>query len=95
MTENNKLYTFLLEYKGGTYISQIEADSNKSALMKWSESLNVSEIEGIGEKMKEQIKNAAKLETPSLLQGMNNVWCATFLLAGNLALVNFVKTETD
>jgi hypothetical protein len=94
MAKNTKTYTFLLEFKGGTYISQIEAGSPKTALTKWSESLNIVEIEGIEGKMKEQIKDDAKVQEPSLLQGMNNVWCATFLLADNLALVNFVQTES-
>lgn len=64
MTKNNKLYTFFLEYKGGTYLSQISAASPQEALMKWSERLNVNEIKGLGEKTKEQLIKDAKLEVP-------------------------------
>jgi hypothetical protein len=44
----NKLYTFFLTYKGGLYISQILAESPKCAVLKWSESLSIEEIVGLG-----------------------------------------------
>ena len=94
MNKNN-VYTFLLEYKGGTYLSQIKAESPQNALTKWSESLSVTEIKGLGEKTKEQLIKDTKLEEPCLIEGMSNVWCATFVLANNLALLHYVQTKTN
>lgn len=93
MTKNNKLYTFFLEYKGGTYLSQISAASPQEALMKWSERLNVNEIKGLGED-KRTTNKRCKARSSCLIDGMSNVWCATFLPANNLALLHYVQTES-
>ena len=47
-------YTFIMEYAGGTYISQVKATSPQKATVKWAKQLNVSEIHKFGQVSKEK-----------------------------------------
>ena len=41
-----RLYTFFLEFEGGTYISQVSAISPRLAMAEWARSLDTSQIKG-------------------------------------------------
>ncbi len=87
----NNLYTFVLDYKGGTYISQAIDNLPGDAVKKWIKKLNLEQI---------GIKTTSKVisnpdENISPLDTLKNVWCMTFMINGELALVNIVKTSTD
>jgi len=43
-------YTIIWEYRGGTYIKQVTAQSAELALVAWSQVLTSGEIPGIGTK---------------------------------------------
>jgi hypothetical protein len=86
------LYTFIMEYAGGTYISQVKASSPKSACLKWAQKLGDSEVQGLGLKGKESLIEQMKEETPVALDGVSNVWCNSALVRGKLALINLVRT---
>jgi hypothetical protein len=87
------LYTFIMEYAGGTYISQAKASSPKLACVKWAQSLDVSQMSGLGGKSKESLIEQMKDESPTPIDGVLNTWCASALIRGDLVLVNFVLTE--
>jgi hypothetical protein len=40
------LFTFIMDYKGETYISQIQADGKTTAMIFWIQNLNTSKIKG-------------------------------------------------
>jgi hypothetical protein len=86
------LYTFIMDYKGGTYISQIEEVSLKTACNKWAKQLNTNEIYGLGEKSKALLKMLSLEEEIVAINGLNNVWCFTAFIRNSLVLVNIVKT---
>jgi hypothetical protein len=86
-------YTFIMEYKGGIYVSQIEADSNKTALIKWAKQLEVSEIYGFELNNKEELISEMRDEQPVLLDGLTNVWCVSALISDESALIHFVQTD--
>ncbi len=88
-------YTFILDYKGGTYVSQVESSSNKTACFNWAKGLNISEIYGFGKSGKEKLIEQMKTETPTLLNGLINVWFVSALISGELASINFVQTENS
>jgi hypothetical protein len=88
------LYTFILDFAGGTYISQINAPSTISACVKWAEELDISGLKGVGGKNKESLINQMKEEEPRLIDGVINAWCVTAALRGGLALINIVQTES-
>ena len=84
----NKLFTFILDYEGGTYISQIRENQLDKAFEKWLGSIDFSEID---------IENSGLLIndvdtnlTP--LDGITNVWCTNFFVGEEFALVNIVET---
>ena len=91
------VYTFIMDYDGGTYVSQVKASSPIGAARKWAQSLDTRGIEGIGEASKLQMINElnSEFEEPVALEGMSNIWFISFLLRGKLAMVNFVKTNTE
>jgi hypothetical protein len=95
MAKDNKLYTFILDFKGGIYISQKVAESPKKALIAWSESLNLREVEGLGMKKKQTIIKEANQEEPIPIKEINNVWCSIFLSGKSLAVLHYVQTETN
>jgi hypothetical protein len=87
------LYTFIMEYAGGTYVSQVTASSPKSASVKWAQRLDVSQVSGLGQKSKESLIEEMKADVPLTLTGLSNSWCATALIRGEFVLINIVQTE--
>ena len=75
-------YTFIMNYNGRTYVSQVE-------------SLEVSEINEFGQKSKEKLIEQMKLEEAVLLKSLKNVWCVSAIIRGELVFINFVQTETS
>jgi hypothetical protein len=87
------LYTIVLEFGGGTYVSQTSADNKESALSSWCKTIRTDMdfgpdscplAEGI-----EQEANAARL---SLLDGLQSAWSFTTLLNDRLILGHVIKT---
>jgi hypothetical protein len=87
------LYTFIMEYAGGTYISQIRSSSPKSACVKWAQKLDDSQVKGLGLKGKESLIGQMREDAPVALDGLLNAWCNPALIRGKLALINLVRTE--
>ncbi len=82
-----------MDYKGGTYISQINSTSLEIACIKWAKSLEISEIDKFGDKSKEKLIEKMKSNSPVLLNGLLNDWCASFFLHKGTALINIVQTK--
>lgn len=91
------LNTFLMEFVGGAYISQIEEKSLNRACRKWVVTLNKKEIKGLGPKghsvLMQEMKDKDKDKAPVPLNGNLNVWCTSALTIGRLALINIVMTS--
>lgn len=90
---NMALYTFILEYKGGTYLSQISSGSPVSAFVKGAKGLQAVEVTGLGNKGKASLIEQMKTNEITPITGLTNVWCKTALIAGRLAIVNLIQTE--
>lgn len=86
------LFTVILDYQKGTYISQVRAKGAWEALKTWADTLDTGEIPGVGERGKRRIAASVREEgcRPIPLEGLANVWCAGMVLMGGL--VNIVKT---
>ena len=93
------LFTIVLDFKGGTYISQVIDDNVNSALQKWALNLDVKAIKNIGEKIKDliiqNIINNTEAALPIVLDGCINVWCTSMLVRGHLILVHIINTVQD
>jgi hypothetical protein len=90
-------YTVILDYRGGTYISQVAAGNARLALVKWAKQIKPHEIQHLGPKRQAKLisdieSNIADLYTPTPIREVVNVWCTGFPLPGGL--VNIIRTET-
>ncbi len=86
----NLLFTFIAEFKGGTYIRQIEAKSLRAAISCWRK----SEVTVIA---KASMTDVSKFSVDSLdeavaIDGCHNVWCFTSSVDRSFLLVNVVST---
>ena len=88
------LFTFYLDYKGGTYISQVRARSYKFAPKVWAEQLDISVIpnreKNFKEKLLRSINDDDNMLTP--IDGVSKTWCCSPLLLER-ALVHFTQTS--
>jgi hypothetical protein len=87
------LYTFVLDFKGGTYISQVEASSESEACVRWAKQLDWAGIDGFERRCREELIGGENGEKLLPVEGLRNVWCQTALLGDDLALVHLVLTE--
>lgn len=88
------LYTFIMDYKGGTYISQIRS-SFRNAPIKWARNLDVSGVFGFGKNAKDVLIEAMGLEEPVALDDVKNGWCVSALIRDELALIHFIETADN
>ena len=86
-------YTFIMECAGGTYISQVKAPSAKAACVKWAQSIDVAQVQGLDLKGKESLIEQMRDASPVALAGLSNAWCTGALIRGASALINLVQTE--
>ena len=86
------LYTFVLEYDGGTYVSQVLAASKDEAPAAWAASLWPGQVRGMRETNLLELRSGITSHSPVPLDGLVNAWCASCLVRGRLALVNVFET---
>lgn len=88
------LYTFIIEFLGGTYISQVMALDEKHAMRSWLQNLNVIDIQGLTLNDKtEALTDNFSDEDPILIDGLLNVWHFNLRTQKGIAFINFVKTK--
>ncbi len=86
------LYTFFMDFKGGTYASQINADSYTKALERWAKTKLSDYAKLLNFDLENELIEDVSKGDISALQELKNVWCVTFLMNDSLALVNFTQT---
>ena len=89
------LYTFILDYAGGTYLRQVKAGSVPAAIKKWAIGLDISYIKGIGPKAKELLIRDLGDHQPVAIETLTNMWCVSCIIRDKLALIHIVKTEAS
>ena len=86
------LYTLIIDYKGGTYITQSVANNVTIApgecIKNWDNAGSEIKDEDIHE-----ILNQLKDETFMPLKGLKNIWCGTATINNDLMLLNLVETS--
>jgi hypothetical protein len=92
------LYTVIMEYRGGTYISQVDGDSVVEALRKCASALDPAGIQGRGQARKKDLiddigSSLSYGDEPVPLQGLSNVWCTSALTSGGIMQINLVATQ--
>ena len=86
-------YTFILEYKGGTYISQIESGSPANAFVKGAKSMEAVDVAGLRWKGKRSLIEQMKSKDFASIKVLTNVWCNTALIFNQLAIVTIIQTD--
>ena len=89
---SSEFYTFILDYKGGTYLTQIEAPL-RDAVTQWAEEIDTSVVDSLDEAQKAGLVENVADEVPTPVEGMVNVWCVSSLIGDGPALVHIVKTD--
>jgi hypothetical protein len=87
------LFTIVMEFDGGTFISQSHGHTPEDALQKWCEDLDSNTIQNFGPKSKDILVNELLdcNHNLVLLDGMINVWCTSHVIRGKLMLINVIK----
>jgi hypothetical protein len=88
------LYTFVLAYRGGCYISQVRASSPAVAQRAWAKQLPGANVIGLGVKGKEHLTRdlMARENEPVPVPDMHKTWCSMSALRNGLALIHIVET---
>jgi len=88
------LYTYLLEFRNGTYITQVSANTVQQSMPKWINHLKAEfdEIKYLNNQSILEIEQELTEEQPILLKGKQSVWCLSFTIKQGVGLVNIVET---
>jgi hypothetical protein len=95
MSAGMERYTVIMLYRGGTFVSQVQAKSVRGAELRWPDSQDWSTVlNSVSRETLLGMINTGEHE-PTPLDGLRNAWCTSFLLGKKprkLALVYFIKT---
>jgi hypothetical protein len=87
------LFTLLVDYRGGTYISQVKAATPDEALRRWAKGHEPHNVQHLGgarrKRLAETIDATLREQPPARINTVTNVWL-TMPLSG--MFVNVVKT---
>jgi hypothetical protein len=87
------LFTVLLEFNGGTYISQVRSASARSAVKKYATQLTKNEAVG-APILRKHLASSISEEVPVVIDGTVNVWCCSAPVdKKGLALLNVIQTS--
>jgi hypothetical protein len=89
------LYTFIMEYLGGTYISQVRAANPRLAARTWAKTLDYNEVLGMGETAKKKLTEEmlSGYSDPVPITGVKHTWYCSALVRNKLMGINIVQTE--
>lgn len=87
------IYTFITEFRGGTYISQVKEINVTAAMVLWSNSLDLTQIKFLGEKGKLELQKELNNESPTKVEEVENVWSFCLRIKPGLLMVNVIKTS--
>ncbi|MGR4865643.1 hypothetical protein [Caulobacter sp. LARHSG274] len=88
------LYTMVLDFHGGTYISQFDADTAADAVAAWCRELQDEQLLGeVSSDVAEGIMIDAIENRLVEVDGLHGAWCAAATVEGNLALLNVIITQ--
>jgi hypothetical protein len=90
------LYTLLIDFKGGTFVSQCFSSCKEDALYRGVFNWDISEIEDVisGNARNVLLENIENEELTQL-DGVTNVWSCSLFSGNELMLINLVVTKKD
>jgi len=90
-------YSFIMDFRGGTYIYQIDAAELQKAFEIWANNLNVSEVKYLGDKSKDFLLNNKDELTEFLnpIDTVKNIWHTSFDFKTGTASIHVIKTDNQ
>lgn len=92
-----KTFTFVVNFRGGIYCSQVEANSIDDSLSAWLVEIKRQrvEIKHLGDhtlkELEEEIKDTDY--RPILLNGLKNIWCTLLSSKQGSFNINIIQTD--
>ena len=92
-----ELYTYIFEFRGGTYSSQVYAENLNLSVEKWIEKITEekNEIKYLGKNtikdLKLQVDN--NVDSPTKLKGLKNIWYFRLTSKQGVLSINIIKTS--
>jgi len=87
------LYTFIMDFKGGTYVSQVKAKNKDDACIIWARALKIEDIEDFKIVDKQAIAFELTKEEVTPITHNINVWMICLDILGNFSIIHIIKTE--
>jgi hypothetical protein len=87
------IFTFVLDFKGGTYISQVSDISLAAAMARWANTRTDHDLAAWG-LARIDVTKLVETDTPVALAGCHNVWCLSSSTDDGLILVNVIATAS-
>lgn len=93
-------YTIVLEFAGGTYVSQLRAPNELAALKKWIRNPHPDMLKGVHHSNKRdlwisRIELDDEIHTLTALDKVKNVWYFHFMQGKQSGHVNVIKTDVS
>ena len=88
-----KKFTMIVEFRGGTFVSQYYTDTVDEALMKWAENLDLQYFsEKEKRKILKELKEWGNEIPPNPLDGLTSVWFKHIRVYRRTVFVNIIET---
>lgn len=84
-----KKFTFISEFRNGTYITQYYAINISNALLMWAESLDISVY---SKRIVIKLQKEIDKEIPIPIDGVDSIWCCSFSPYNSFLLLNIIET---
>lgn len=97
--EKNCTFTFIAEFRGGTYCTQVEAETIEESIKLWILKIKeeIGEIKHLGDKTITALEMDLNDtdNKPVLLKGLKNIWYTIASTKKGVFQINIVKTNTQ
>lgn len=90
-------FTFIVNFRGGTYCSQVQSVNINTAAAKWIKDIEQQQdqIKHLGKRIIEQLKKEIKdeINDPVPLEGLKSIWYAGYSTSQGTFHINIVQTD--
>jgi hypothetical protein len=89
-----RLWTCIIDFRGGTYIRQVSSGSAQSVLQEVLETISADDVEGMTPSMLSAMRAAVALNggDPVPIESMRGVYCVSAVAGDELLLAHIVET---
>ena len=87
------MYTFILDWKGGTYLQQAKGSTVYEAMWLWARDFDPAGVSDLEPPFARELNTELDDENPTQITGLVNTWCISVVVQDALALIHVVRTE--